>query len=138
MMLSAITFPNLGIDGPLQNRVYDFWKRCLLVWDSHCNRFFAGGHLCLPASAEIRFKKRTMFWTCFLYVVPAAIIGARAYYCIFTGSYSGTIPFRASISGEGSMAIYGGVIGGVLALLLYSKLKRSRPACYWTWAVWDF
>ncbi|MBR4003344.1 MAG: prolipoprotein diacylglyceryl transferase [Clostridia bacterium] len=56
-----------------------------------------------------------------LFALPAAIIGARLYYCIFNGVDSFWQIFKIW---EGGMAIYGGVIGGFLGVLLCCKIKK--------------
>jgi phosphatidylglycerol:prolipoprotein diacylglycerol transferase len=60
--------------------------------------------------------------------VPAAIIGARAYYCIFSWSLYRDDPIRVLYIWEGGLAIYGGVIGAVLGLLLYTKVKKVKTS----------
>lgn len=59
-----------------------------------------------------------------LWCFPLAIIGARAYYIIFSGqSYT----FAQAIAiWNGGMAIYGGVIGGAIGLLLYSIFRKRN------------
>ena len=56
-----------------------------------------------------------------LFALPTAIIGARLYYCIFNGVSSFWQIFRIW---DGGMAIYGGVIGGFLGVLLCCKIKK--------------
>lgn len=56
-----------------------------------------------------------------LYALPCAIIGARLYYCIFHGVDSFVQIFKIW---EGGMAIYGGVIGGFLGVLICSKIHK--------------
>lgn len=57
-----------------------------------------------------------------LLIFPLAIIGARIYYILFSGR-SWTFAEMIAIQ-NGGLAIYGGVIGGFLAILIYSKLKK--------------
>ena len=58
-----------------------------------------------------------------LIVIPCAILGARAYYCIFSDtSYTFTTFWQIR---NGGLAIYGGVIGGVIAILLYCAVKKD-------------
>lgn len=58
-----------------------------------------------------------------LIVIPFAIVGARLYYCIFSEhSYTFTELFKIR---EGGLAIYGGVIGGILAIILYCACKKN-------------
>lgn len=56
-----------------------------------------------------------------LFALPLAIIGARLYYCIFKGVDSFVEIFNIR---SGGMAIYGGIIGGYLGLLLCCKIKK--------------
>jgi phosphatidylglycerol:prolipoprotein diacylglycerol transferase len=60
--------------------------------------------------------------------VPAAIIGARAYYCIFSWSLYRDDPIRVLYIWEGGLAIYGGVIGAVLGLTIYTKVKKVKTS----------
>lgn len=59
-----------------------------------------------------------------LWVVPAAIIGARAYYVAFQWDMYRDDLLRIFRLWEGGLAIYGAVIGGTLGALLYAKAKK--------------
>ena len=61
-----------------------------------------------------------------LCAVPAAIVFARAYYCIFNWSAFADDPVSCLYIWEGGIAIYGGVIGAVLAAYLYCKFAKVR------------
>lgn len=56
-----------------------------------------------------------------LFAIPLAIIGARLYYCAFNGVSSFWQIFKIW---EGGMAIYGGIIGGFIGVLLCSKIMH--------------
>lgn len=60
-----------------------------------------------------------------LFALPCAIIGARLYYCIFYGVSSFVEVFQIW---NGGMAIYGGVIGGFLGIVLCCKIKKISLA----------
>ena len=55
--------------------------------------------------------------------IPAAIMGARLYYVAFSWRAYADDPLHALFIWEGGMAIYGGIIGGVLAGWVYSRVK---------------
>lgn len=58
-----------------------------------------------------------------LLVIPFAILGARAYYCIFSdSSYTFTTFWQIR---NGGLAIYGGIIGGIVAILLFCVYKKD-------------
>ena len=60
-------------------------------------------------------------------IIPAAIIGARLYYVIFTwDAYRGD-PLSALAIWHGGLAIHGGIIGGLLAGLFYVRRYHISP-----------
>ncbi len=58
--------------------------------------------------------------------VPAAIICARLYYCIFYWELYADHPISVLYIWEGGLAIYGGVIGAVLAVWIYSRVRKLQ------------
>ena len=61
-----------------------------------------------------------------LWVTPFAIACARAYYCIFSWDMYKDNPISVLYIWEGGLAIYGGVIGAAVGILVYSKLRKIR------------
>ena len=59
-----------------------------------------------------------------LWVVPAAVIGARLYYVAFQWEAYREEPLRILRVWEGGLAIYGAVIGGALAVFLFARVKK--------------
>lgn len=67
--------------------------------------------------------------------VPAAIIGARAYYVVFYLDLyinaNGKFDWGKAIAiWDGGLAIYGGIIAAVLAALIYCKVRKEPFWCY--------
>ena len=59
-----------------------------------------------------------------LYAVPIGVIGARLYYVVFNFSL-----YRGNLAGifkiwEGGLAIYGGIIFGILGIFIFSRRKK--------------
>lgn len=71
--------------------------------------------IALPADTAINIT---------LICVPAAIICARIYYVAFSWDYYAAHPDQIFNIRQGGMAIYGGVIGGVLAGYLYCRIRK--------------
>ena len=59
-----------------------------------------------------------------LWGIPSAIVGARLYFVAFSWPLYADQPLRALYVWEGGLAIYGGLIGGVLAGWIYARAKR--------------
>ena len=73
--------------------------------------------LCLPPDTGIDMV---------LWAIPAAVIGARIYYVIFRWDVYSLSPVRILYIWEGGLAIYGGVIGGLIGLAVYARRSRIR------------
>ncbi len=59
-------------------------------------------------------------------IVPFAIICARAYYCIFSWHEFAANPVKVFYIWEGGLAIYGGVIGAALGVVVFCLIKKVR------------
>ncbi|WP_370750629.1 prolipoprotein diacylglyceryl transferase [Eubacterium sp.] len=59
-----------------------------------------------------------------LYAIIFSVVGARLYYVIFSWDYYGKHPNEILNIREGGLAIYGGVIAGVLVCLIYTRVKK--------------
>ena len=61
-----------------------------------------------------------------LWVTPFAIICARLYYCIFSWENYADDPISILYIWEGGLAIYGGVIGAAVGIIVFSKIKKIQ------------
>lgn len=59
-----------------------------------------------------------------LWVVPFAILCARAYYCIFQWQDYAANPISVLYIWQGGLAIYGGVIGAAIGVCVFCKFKK--------------
>lgn len=57
-------------------------------------------------------------------IVPFAIICARIYYCIFAWHEFKANPIEVLYIWNGGIAIYGGVIGALLGIIIYCKIRK--------------
>ena len=62
-----------------------------------------------------------------LWLIPCGIIGARIYYVVFSWDQFRNDFLSVFRIWEGGIAIYGGVIGGLLALLIFARCRRCSP-----------
>ena len=61
-----------------------------------------------------------------LWVVPFAILCARAYYCIFEWQQFADDPVSVLYIWNGGLAIYGGIIGAVIGVAVYCFFKKIK------------
>ena len=59
-----------------------------------------------------------------LWITPFAILCARAYYCAFTWESYRDNPISVLYIWNGGIAIYGGVIGAVIGVAVFCKVKK--------------
>ena len=61
---------------------------------------------------------------CFIFAIPIAFIFARLYYCLFKLDTYIKEPLKIFDIKSGGLAIYGGIIGGVITCYIYCKKKK--------------
>lgn len=61
-----------------------------------------------------------------LCVTPFAILCARAYYCIFSWQEYAADPISVLYIWNGGLAIYGGVLGAVIGVIVFCRVKKIR------------
>ena len=61
-----------------------------------------------------------------LWVTPFAIICARLYYCIFEWDQYASDPISILYIWNGGLAIYGGVLGAVIGLSVFCKVRKIK------------
>lgn len=85
---------------------------------------FVGGLLIARVMAKRSGQDPEIYSDFMVYCLIAAIVGARAYYVAFEWDvYQGDIMKILNVR-EGGLAIYGGIIGVVVTLFVYSKVKK--------------
>ncbi len=74
--------------------------------------------------AKKRGFKEDDIWMLALFVFPLAILGARIYYCLFSGyQYSFAEFWRIW---DGGIAVYGAIIGGAVGVILYCVIFKKN------------
>ena len=61
-----------------------------------------------------------------LWITPFAILCARAYYCAFSWELYRDNPISMLYIWEGGLAIYGGVLGAILGVTVFCRIKKIR------------
>ncbi len=119
--MGDIYFPNLGISVDKLSRVAFSVFGCDIYW---YGVFIAFG-VFIAAVVLYKEAKRTgqspdTYMDFLIFGIICGVVGARSYYLIFhDGSLRDFIYIR-----NGGLAIYGGVIGGVFAIVCFTKFKK--------------
>lgn len=74
--------------------------------------------------SERRGLNKDVFVDLVLYALPIAIVCARAYYVIFQWDYYSQNLSDIPKIWQGGLAIHGGLIGAVLTVIVYAKVKK--------------
>ena len=127
ILTSPISFPNLGITvepSPVAFTVFGkdiYWYGIII----------AGGFLL--AVLYMMYRAKTFGITqddvldLVLWAVPIGVVCARLYYCVFYWDLYKDNPISVLYIWEGGLAIYGGIIGGGLTVLILSRIKKIPP-----------
>ena len=123
--MPEIWFPNLGIEIAHLDRVAFTVFGRNVYWYG----IFIGLAVVLGVLMAMKEAKRTgqspdMYVDFIIYALIFAIIGARLYYVIFSWDFYSAHPEKIFALREGGLAIYGGIIGGAITVLVLSRVKR--------------
>lgn len=66
-----------------------------------------------------------LWWDFIIWAIVFSVIGARIYYVIFSWDLYKDNPLQIFNIRNGGLAIYGAVIGGILTLYVFSRLKKQ-------------
>ena len=122
---SSISFPFLGIEvnpprvlelGPLTIHFYGAIIAAGLL---------LGMLYCLRRSREFGLKEDDIL-DGFLWITPFAIVCARIYYCVFSWDEYAADPISVLYIWNGGIAIYGSVIGAIIGMAVFAKIKKVK------------
>ena len=128
----AISFPGLGIDGinPPQTLPFTIFGREIYLYGIVIAFGFLLGILYLRKRAKDFGTTFDLITDAILFAVPISIICARIYYVAFQWEHYKDNPISVLYIWEGGIAIYGGVIGAILGLLLFARVRKQKLTPY--------
>lgn len=127
---SAIAFPMFGdfvINPPSYFTLFgfDIYFYGLIIGLG----FMMGALYCAHKAPEYGIKTDDVY-DYLIWLIPSSIIGARLYYVVFRLDYYLANPGDIFNLRGGGLAIYGGIIFGVLAGLILCRRKKIPPAAF--------
>lgn len=123
-MEHTISFPALGLNLDINRVAVNLFGKDI---------YWYGIIICLGfVLAALYVNRRTQefgvtsdnLMDCLIICVPVGIISARIYYVAFEWGYYSQHPNEIIAIWKGGIAIYGAVIGVVIALAVYSRMKK--------------
>ena len=123
-MEHTIGFPNLGLEFTL-NRVActvlgkDIYWYGIII----CAGFILAALYVNSRTKDFGITSDNLM-DCLIICVPLGIICARIYYVVFEWSYYAEHPGEIIAIWKGGIAIYGGIIGTLIGLFVYSRVKK--------------
>ena len=122
--MGPITFPNLGIElNPSRVAFSLFGKDIYWYGIIIALGFVLAVLYCMHRSKEFGLTHDNILDFMFV-AVPLSIVCARLYYCIFEWNSYKDNPISILYIWEGGIAIYGAVIGAIIAAILFCKIKK--------------
>ncbi len=126
MGITDISFPNLGIYLKNVPKTFEVFGVEIAFYGI---TIAIGMLLAIVLAAYVAKKSGQnpeLYWDLALVVLIAGVLGARIYYVIFSwDSYKDDLLSIFNIR-EGGLAIYGGIIGGFLAMYIFSRIKKQN------------
>ena len=123
---SVISFPFLGglrLDPPASFTL--FGREIYLYGVVIALAFFLAIVYCAHRAPEFGIAPDS-FYDMMIWLIPGAILGARLYYVLFQADYYLAHPGEILAIWEGGLAIYGGIIAGILICAVFCRVKKIR------------
>ena len=123
-LASPISFPNLGITvdpNPVAFTVFGkdiYWYGIIIALG------FLLAVIYMMRRAPVFGLTQDDVLDMILWAAPIGVVCARLYYCIFYWELYADDPISILYIWEGGLAIYGGIIGGAVTLLVVAKVKK--------------
>ena len=123
--MNTVNFEGLGISLELNKIAINFWG-IEIYWYAIfiVIAFVLGIILCKKDDGKYNIKFEDVL-ELLIFVIPISIIFARLYFIIFKFGYYIQNPNEILDIRNGGLAIYGGIIGAVLTIIVFCKKKEN-------------
>lgn len=124
-MMGEIRFPHLGIVIKSLGQGITIGNFTIAYYGMVIAFGMVMGYLMASWQAGRTGQNRDIYLDLAMWDIIFAVIGARAYYVIFSWDYYRAHPAEIFNIRGGGLAIYGGVIGGVLTTGIFSRVRHK-------------
>jgi len=123
-MGADIRFPHLGIEIENLGKSISIGDFSIAYYGIIISLGMLCGYLMAVFQAKRTGQDKEMYLDLALWDIVFAVIGARLYYVIFSWDYYSQNPGEILNIRGGGLAIYGGVIAGVITTFVFSKIRQ--------------
>lgn len=130
-MHKTIDFPNIGIHLQDVGNHITIFNFDIAYYGMIIGLGILAGILIAAAEAKRTGQDPETYYDLAIYAVICSIIGARAYYVVFSWDmYKGNLKSILNLR-QGGLAIYGGVIAAVVTVIVFARVKKlSAPLLF--------
>lgn len=124
--MNPITFPGLNISLLIDRVAFQiggieiYWYAILIV-----SAFIIALLLCKKDDGKYQIRFDDIL-NLFVLIIPISIICARLYYIVFKLDYYIQNPLQIFNIRNGGLAIYGGIIGGIITCIIFCKKRNIK------------
>lgn len=126
-MVNHITFPNLGLDFNINRVAFNIFGIEIYWYAIIITTGIILGYLYAIWLGKKNGVSSDTLSDILLVGLPSSIVCARLYYVIFEWEQYKNNIWSVFNLRQGGIAIYGAVIGAVIAVLIYCKIKKIKP-----------
>ena len=123
-MGADIRFPHMGIEIENLGKSISIGDFSIAYYGIIISLGMLCGYLMAVFQAKRTGQDKEMYLDLALWDIVFAVIGARLYYVIFSWDYYSQNPGEILNIRGGGLAIYGGVIAGVITTFVFSKIRQ--------------
>lgn len=123
-MGADIRFPHLGIEIEHLGKTISIGSFSIAYYGIIISFGMLCGYFMVAYQAKRTGQNQEMYIDLVLLDIVFAVIGARVYYVIFSWDYYSKNLIEVFNIRGGGLAIYGGIIAGVITTLIFSKVKK--------------
>ena len=124
-----IRFPHLGIEIAHLGRSITIGGFSIAYYGMIIALGMILGFLMASWQAKRTGQNQELYLDLAVWDIIFAIIGARIYYVVFSWDYYAKHPVEILNTWGGGLAIYGGVIAGVITTLIFAKIRKQSFLC---------
>ena len=132
--MKPILFPNLGLEFNINQVAFTlfgkdiYWYGIIIMSGIILALFLMWRRT--KSMSDIEKATTKITWNTItdivLFMLPIGVICARLYFCIFKWDYYGAHPEDIFKIWNGGLAIYGGIIGGLITGIIFCKVKKIQ------------